>query len=364
MASERGLLVVGALIVLALLAVGALFFLSQPPAPAPAPAPEVAPTPAPAPAETPTPTPAPAPTPAAPFEVKIFTGGTGGVYFPLGTKLADMLNKYSKGAIKASASTSGASVANVRALAAGDANLIFVQNDIAYYGFQGIYMFERQAVDKLRGVAVLYPEIIQIVARADRGIRTLSDLAGKIVAIGPVGSGTAVEAELILRAAGLWGRVKVEYRGFAEAADAIALGQIDAAFIVAGIPTAAVQTLAAKTPITLVAVPEEVVNELRRQGYQFFMRFTVPRGTYGIASDVPTVAVLAMLAVSADVPDSVVYSILDIMFTHIDELRQAHARAADISLARALEGMPIPLHPGAVKFYRDKGITVPPHLIP
>lgn len=278
--------------------------------------------------------------------------------------MADMLNKYSKGAIKATASTSGASVANVRALAAGDANLIFVQNDIAFYGFQGIYMFSGQGVDKLRGVAVLYPEIIQIVARADRGIRTLSDLSGKIVAIGAAGSGTAVEAELILRAAGLWGRVKVEYRDFAAASEAIALGQIDAAFIVAGIPTAAVQTLAARTPVTLVAIPDSVIEELRRQGYQFFTRFTVPRGTYGIDSDVPTAAVLAMIAVSADVPDSVVYSILDIMFSNLDELRQAHARAADISLAKALEGMPIPLHPGAVKFYRDKGISVPPRLVP
>lgn len=255
-------------------------------------------------------------------------------------------------------------MANVRALGAGDANLIFVQNDVAFYGFQGIYMFAGQGVDKLRGVAVLYPEIVQIVARADRNIRSLSDLAGKIVAVGAAGSGTAVEAELILRAAGLWGRIKAEYRDFAAASEALALGQIDAAFIVAGIPTAAVQTLAARTPVTLVPIPDSLIADLNKQGYRFFIRFTVPKGTYNIPNDVPTAAVMAMLAVSADVPESVVYSVLDIMFNNLDELRAAHARAADISLSRALEGMSIPLHPGAVKFYRDKGVSVPPALVP
>jgi TRAP transporter TAXI family solute receptor len=104
--------------------------------------------------------------PPSPYELKIFTGGTGGVYYPLGTKLADMLNKYSAGRIKATASTSGASVANARALAAGDANLVFIQNDIAFYAYKGIYMFEGSRVEVIRGVAVLYPEIIQIVVRA------------------------------------------------------------------------------------------------------------------------------------------------------------------------------------------------------
>lgn len=344
MAVSRIALITGIIIVLVLVA-GAIFYLQMRPAP--------------------TTTPTPTPTPVTPYTMKIFTGGTGGVYYPLGVKLADMLSKYSGGRITATATTSGASVANVRALQAGDANLIFVQNDIAYYAFKGIYMFEGSKVEIIRGVAVLYPEIIQIVVRADSGIKSLRDLEGKIVAVGAPGSGTAVEAELILKAAGLWDKIKAEYLDFRTAAQALKLGQVHAAFIVAGIPTASVQELAATTPINLVEIPDDVLNNLKKQGYPFFIRVVVPKDTYsGVTGDVQTLAVLAMLAVRADVPDDVVYSILDIMFKHIDELRAAHARAKDIELMKALDGMPIPLHPGAVKYYRDKGITVPPELIP
>ena len=305
------------------------------------------------------------PRPAAPYALKIWTGGTGGVYYPLGVKLSELLNKYASDVVTASATTSGASVANMRALAAGDANLIFIQNDIAYYGYKGVYMFEGSKIDVVRGVAVLYPEVVQIVVRADSGIKSLYDLRGKRVAVGAAGSGTAVEAELILRAAGLWDTITPQYMDFATAASALKLGQVDAAFVVAGIPTAAVLELSATVPVNLVEVPDEVLSKLVEQGYRFFTRYTVPAGTYtGLTSDVRTVAVMAMLAVRADVPDRVVYTVLKVMFDRIGELREAHARARDIELAKALEGMPIPLHPGAIRFYEEKGIKVPAELRP
>ncbi|MCS7098810.1 MAG: TAXI family TRAP transporter solute-binding subunit, partial [Sulfolobales archaeon] len=128
-----------------------------------------------------------------PYALNIWTGGTGGVYYPLGVKLSEMLNKYAGDVISSSVSTSGASVANMRALAAGDANLVFVQNDIAYYAYRGVYMFEGSRVGVVRGIAVLYPEVVQIVVRADSGIKSIYDLEGKRVAIGAAGSGTAVE---------------------------------------------------------------------------------------------------------------------------------------------------------------------------
>jgi TRAP transporter TAXI family solute receptor len=305
------------------------------------------------------------PRPVAPYALKIWTGGTGGVYYPLGVKLSELLNKYASDVVTASVSTSGASVANMRALAAGDANLVFVQNDIAYYAYKGIYMFNGSKVDIVRGVAVLYPEVVQIVVRADSGIKSIYDLRGKRVAVGAAGSGTAVEAELILRAAGLWATITPQYMDFATAASALKLGQVDAAFVVAGIPTSAVLELSATVPVNLVEVPDEVLSKLVEQGYRFFTRYTVPAGTYtGMTSDVRTVAVMAMLAVRADVPDQVVYTVLKVMFDRLSELREAHARAKDIELARALEGMPIPLHPGAIRFYQERGISVPPELRP
>lgn len=303
--------------------------------------------------------------PRAPYKLVIYTGGTGGVYYPLGVKLADMLNKYASDRITASASSSGASVANARALGTGDANLVFIQNDVAYYAYHGLYMFEGSKIDKIRAVAALYPEIVQIVVRADSGIKSIYDLAGKRVAVGAAGSGTAVEAEIILKAAGVWDKITVQNLDFTQAAQALKLGQVDAAFVVAGIPTSAVMELAATTPVNLVEVPDELVNKLKQQGYLFFIPFTVPKDTYaGMQSDVKTVAVKAMLAVSSDVPDDVVYHVLKVMYDHIDELRQAHSRARDIKLETALEGVPIKLHPGAFKYFQEKGITVPAELRP
>ncbi len=303
--------------------------------------------------------------PPAPYKVVIYTGGTGGVYYPLGVKLADLLNKYGGGRIAASASSSGASVANARALGTGDANLIFIQNDIAYYAYNGLYMFSGGKVEKIRGLVTLYPEVVQIIVRADSGIKTINDLIGKRVAVGAAGSGTAVEAEIILRAAGVWDKITIQNLDFAQAAQALKLGQVDAAFVVAGIPTSAVMELAATTPVNLVEIPDQLFNTLKQQGYLFFVPYTVPKTTYtGLEKDVKTLAVRAMLAISSDVPEDIAYTILKVMFDHIDELRQAHARAQDISIDKALEGLPIKLHPGAAKYYQDKGITIPQELKP
>ncbi|MEM0014668.1 MAG: TAXI family TRAP transporter solute-binding subunit [Zestosphaera sp.] len=303
--------------------------------------------------------------PKAPYKVTIYTGGTGGVYYPIGVKLADLLNKYAGDKITASASSSGASVANARALGTGDANLVFIQNDIAYYALNGLYMFEGSKVDKIRGLAALYPEIIQIVVRADSGIKSITDLAGKRVAVGAAGSGTAVEAEIILKAAGVWDKITVQNLDFTQAAQALKLGQVDAGFVVAGIPTSAIMELAATTPVNLVEVPDALFNTLKQQGYLFFVPYTVPKGTYtGMEKDVKTAAVMAMLAISSDVPDDVAYTILKVMYERIDELRQAHSRAQDIKLETALNGVPIKLHPGAAKYFQEKGITIPSELRP
>ncbi len=303
--------------------------------------------------------------PKAPYSVTIYTGGTGGVYYPLGVKLADLLNKYAGDKIKASASSSGASVANARALGTGDANLVFIQNDIAYYALNGLYMFEGSGVAKIRGLAALYPEIIQVIVRADSGIKSISDLAGKRVAVGAAGSGTAVEAEIILKAAGVWERITVQNLDFTQAAEALKLGQVDAAFVVAGIPTSAVMQLAATTPVNLVEIPDALFNTLRQQGYLFFVPYTVPKDTYtGMDRDVKTAAVMAMLAISSDVPEDIAYTILKVMYDHISELREAHQRAQDIKLETALNGVPIKLHPGAFKYYQEKGVSVPTELRP
>lgn len=306
------------------------------------------------------------PKPTVKTELTVFTGGTGGVYFPLGSKYAELLNKYAGDIITASARTSGASVANARALAEGKANVILLQNDIAYYAYHGLYMFsETGNIDVMRGLATLYPETIQFVVRADSPIESLYDLSGKRVAVGAVGSGTAVACEQILKAADVWDDIEKVWAPFREAATMLKLGEVDCAVLVAGIPTPAVSEIATTTPVRILSIPDNILEKLHEEGYVFYVRQIAPKDIYkGMNKDVPTVAVLAMIAVRADLPENVVYTMAKVLFEHVDELRTVHAKATAISLETALNGMSIPLHPGAVKYYEEKGLRVPDELKP
>ncbi|NJE25408.1 TAXI family TRAP transporter solute-binding subunit [Thermococcus sp. MV5] len=293
-------------------------------------------------------------------EITIYTGGTGGVYFPLGSKYAEILNK---NGVPAKAVTSGASVANAKAIGDGTAQAAILQNDVAYYAYNDLYMFEGQAIKNIKGVAALYPETVQFIVRADSDIKTLQDLAGKKVAIGAPGSGTAVAAEQVLRAAGVWDSVEKVNQKFSEASQSLKLGQVDAAVIVSGIPTPSVNQIAVQTPVRVLPIPDEILSKLKEQGYIFYVRQIVPAGTYnGVEEDTPTLAVKAMLAVSADLPEDTVYQMTKILFENVDQLRAVHQKAQLISLETALDGMSIPLHPGAIKYYEEKGLSVPEEL--
>ena len=293
-------------------------------------------------------------------EITIYTGGTGGVYFPLGSKYAEILTKND---VPAKAVTSGASVANAKAIGDGTAQAAILQNDVAYYAYNGLYMFEGQTIKNIRGVAALYPETIQFIVRADSDIKTLQDLAGKKVAIGAPGSGTAVAAEQVLRAAGVWDSIEKVNQDFNEASQSLKLGQVDAAVIVSGIPTPSVNQIAVQTPVRVLPIPDGILNKLKQQGYIFYVRQVVPKGTYnGVEEDTPTLAVKAMLAVSADLSEDTVYKMTKILFENVDQLRAVHQKAQLISLETALDGMSIPLHPGAIKYYEEKGLSIPEEL--
>ncbi len=293
-------------------------------------------------------------------EVMLYTGGTAGTYFPLGSKYAEMLNKYSD-IIDASAVTSGASVTNVKGIEKGESQAGLIQNDVSYYARKGIVMFE-SPVPQLQGVATLYPETCQTIVRAESDIYTLADLEGKSVAVGAPGSGCAVGCEQVLEAAGVWDTIKRYDLAIGEGCSALKLGQVDATFVVGATPTAGIEEIAVTTPVRLVPVSEEIVDKLHAEGYSFYVRQVIPKGTYKMTEDVVTCAVMAMLCVHKDLPDDVVYDMTEILFEHLDELRTAHVRAANITLGTALDGMSLILHPGAVKYYEEKGIKVPAEL--
>ncbi|AFK21672.1 TAXI family TRAP transporter solute-binding subunit [Pyrococcus sp. ST04] len=295
-------------------------------------------------------------------EVTIYTGGTRGVYYPLGTRYAELLRN---AGINAKAVTSGASVSNAKAIGEGNAQAAIMQNDVAYYAYHGLYMFEGNAIKNLRGVAALYPETIQFVVRADSDIKSLQDLAGKKVAIGAPGSGTAVAAEQILKAAGVWDKIQKVNQDFSQATQALKLGQIDAAVIVAGAPTPAVVEIAVTTPVRIIPIPDDILKKLKEEGYIFYVRQVLPKDTYkGMTEDTPTLAVKAILVVSADLPEDLVYKMTKVLFDNVEELRAVHQKARFISLKTALDGMSVPLHPGAYKYYEEKGIQVPDEIKP
>ena len=303
------------------------------------------------------------------YKITILTGSTGGTYYPVGTAYAQLLNEYSDGLIQATAVTGKASVSNIEEICRGTAEAGLAQNDIAYYAYHGsdkIQKFAGNPQDCIRAVAVLYPETIQIVTLADSGIQSLQDLAGKKVAVGQEGSGTYWNARQILEAAGLWDQIQPVYRSFKEVVEDLKLGAVDAAFYTAGIPTSAVENLAAEKPIYIIPVPDEVYQTLK-QNYPFYTQVTIPAGTYtGLDNDVQTVAVMSMLLVHKDVPKDVVYTMTKILFEHADELKNKVQKQSVqyISLDHALEGLSIPLHEGAYQYYEEQGLQVPAEFQP
>ncbi len=299
------------------------------------------------------------------YEITIYTGsGPGSVYFAIGSMLAKVTNKKSK-LIAAKAVTSGASVANAKAIAKGEAQVAIIQNDVTWYAWEGKYQFEGKPIKVLRGIGTLYPEPIQIVVRADSDIKTLQDLAGKKVVVGAAGSGCAATAERVLKAAGVWDKIEPIYQTFEEAAQSLVLGQVDAEFTVIAYPAPAINQIAVKVPVRLIPVPDDVIKKLHDQGYPFYVKVIIPKGTYkGMTEDTQTIAVKSTLVVHKDVPDEVVYEITKILYENIDELAKAHQVAKQIDINHAFDGLMIPLHPGAIKYYEDHGITVPDKLKP
>lgn len=297
------------------------------------------------------------------YEITIYTGsGPGSVYFAIGSMLAKVINKKSD-LIAAKAVTSGASVANCKAIGKGEAQVAIAQNDVTWYAWEGKYQFEGNPIKVLRGIGTLYPEPVQIVVRADSDIKTLQDLAGKKVVVGAAGSGVAATAERVLKAAGVWDKIEPVYQTFEEAAQSLVLGQVDAEFTVIAYPAPAIDQIAVKVPVRLIPIPDDVIKKLHDQGYPFYVKVIIPAGTYkGMTEDTQTVAVKATLVVHKDLPDEVVYEITKILYENIDELAKAHQVAKQIDMNHAFEGLMVPLHPGAVKYYEEHGITVPEDL--
>lgn len=289
--------------------------------------------------------------------INILTGGTSGVYYPLGVALSQIYNDKIDGA-RASVQSTRASVENLNLIQTGRGEIGLALGDSVAAAWEGDEEVGfKQKLDKIRGISALYPNYIQIVASKDSGIKTLADLKGKRVSVGAPRSGTEVNARRLLDAAGMsyddFGRT--EYLPFGESVELIKNRQLDATLQSVGLGAASIRDLASSVPITVVEIPADVVDKV---GSPAFISATIPANTYdGQAEDVKTAAIVNILVTSGDVPEDLAYQMTKQLHENRDTLVNAHAAAKAISLEGALRAMPVPLHPGAARYYKEKGIS-------
>ncbi|CAG9610673.1 TAXI family TRAP transporter solute-binding subunit [Pseudoneobacillus rhizosphaerae] len=285
--------------------------------------------------------------------MSIVTGGTGGTYYPLGGSMANIISDET--GIETNSEVSGASAENMTTLKDGNAEIAFTQTDIASYAKEGKLMFEGNVVDNVKAIGTLYPETVQIVTTAKSGIKTIADLKGKKVSVGAPGSGTFANAEQILEIHGITMEdIDAKHLSFDESTAGIQDGSIDVAFVTAGTPTGAVEGLGATEDVVILAIEADKAEELIAK-YPYYAKDEVPSGVYGLTNSVPTVAVLAMLVVREDLSEQLVYDITKAIFENTDEI--GHAKAKLIKAENALNGVGIEVHPGAQKYYDEKGIS-------
>ena len=292
---------------------------------------------------------------AAPTFINVLTGGTSGVYYPIGVALSQLYSNGIEGS-KTSVQATKASVENLNLLEAGRGELAFALGDSVADAWNGVEDAGFKApLKKIRAIAGTYPNYIQIVANAESGIKTLEDLKGKRISVGAPKSGTELNARAIFEAAGLTYKDmgKVEFLPYAESVELIKNRQLDATLQSSGLGMAAIRDLASTMKISFVAIPAEVTAKIDNAAYE---AATIPAGTYdGQDADVPTVAITNILVSHEGVSDEVAYQMTKLMFDNLGRLGTAHSAAQDIKLESATKNLPIPLHPGAERFYKEDG---------
>ena len=287
--------------------------------------------------------------------INVLTGGTSGVYYPLGVAIGKIYSDKIPN-VRTQVQATKASVENLILLQQGRGEIAFTLGDSLKAAWQG----DEEAgfktrLDRLRTIGAIYPNYIQIVATADSGIKTLADLRGKSLSVGAPKSGTELNSRAILAAAGLSYKDigKVEYLPFAESVDLMKNRQLDATLQSAGLGVASLKDLSTSTEISVVSVPKGVVDKIGPP----FVSVMIPANTYtGQDKDVPTAAVINYLVTSSAVSDDLAYQMTKLIFESLPELANSHAAGKEIRLATAALGSPVPLHPGAIRYFREKGL--------
>ena len=289
-------------------------------------------------------------------DLRFVTGGESGTYYAFGSVIAQ--HATNNAGVKVTAVVGNGSQANVQEIEDGLADLAFCQSDVMAYAYEGTNLFDGYAIDCFSTVASLYQEQVQIVT-CDANIKTVADLKGKTVSIGAAGSGVYFNAIDILGAYGIEEKdIKATYQSFGDSADALKDGKIDAAFIVAGAPTTAIVDLSTSKQAYLVALDEEHIKALLEKS-PYYSAATIKKGTYkGIDEDAQTVGVDAVVLAANSVSEDDIYNFVADIFNNYKDLVENHAKYAELSLEKGASITTVPYHPGAAKYFKEKGFEV------
>jgi len=286
--------------------------------------------------------------------LKMATGGTTGTYYAFSGTVSQVLSSKISN-LSFDVQSTGASKANIYLVADKEADIAIVQNDVMYYANKGIDLFNGEAVTGFSAMAGCYAEVCQIVST--QGINSIEELKGKRVSVGDVGSGCEFNARQILEAYGIsFDDIVVNNLSFSDSATALKDGKIDAFFCVAGAPTTAIVELATSNSIKVLEIDDEHADKLIAS-YPFYTKFNVPGGAYkGVDSDVQTVAVVATYIVSDKLDEKLVYDMTKALFENKEEIAKAHPKGAELDPKYSVAGISIPIHPGALKYYKEIGV--------
>lgn len=283
----------------------------------------------------------------------IATGGASGPYNIIGTSLSEIYVKTF--GVNSKTQTTGASVENVNLLTQGKVDMVLALSDVVTDAVEGKNNFDKP-VTNIQQIAVLYPNVVQIVTTKKSGIKNIEDLRGKRIAVGDQGSGTEVNARTLLEGFGMtYDDVTVDYLGFAEAADGMKAGKIEAAFFSSGLPNSSLMELEQGLDLQLITINQDKLKEIIASK-PYFKTFEIPADTYGNEAAIPTAAIMNALLVSSDLSEADGYKLTKALFENLEGLKTAHQAANDISLATANEGMVAPIHPGAKKYYDEQAV--------
>ncbi|MCC5912323.1 MAG: TAXI family TRAP transporter solute-binding subunit [Clostridiaceae bacterium] len=287
--------------------------------------------------------------------ITVATGPTSGIYYPIGGGFSNII-EHDLG-YRSSVQSTGASVENINLLLNNRAELAITMADAVSQAYEGFGAFEGEAKKELRGLMSLYPNYVQLVTTADSGIETFYDLKGKRVGVGAPNSGVELNARLMFEAHDMtYDDIREDYLNYGEAIDQIRNGMVDAAFVTSGIPNATIMDLGTTHDIRIIPIEGEGMAYLQEH-YPFFSPSIIPAGTYNNEENINTATIMNLMLVNESVPEEVVYDILTGVFENIETIHSAHNAARQhINLDTVMEGMVVPLHPGAERYFKEAGV--------